>query len=100
MSEDDYAVGRLDGEKEVEWQFRYVFLGLLLNIIGILIAIFYLPEPPQSKLEDKSPTYILGFTEGYQKKKRSWNIICSIIGVIIIFILIPFLIGFYNGVNS
>jgi hypothetical protein len=97
MVEDDYATGRLDGEKDVEWQFRYVLLGMLLSVIGILIAIFYLPEPPQSSLQNKSASYILGFTEGYQKKKRSWNIICSITGLVIVFILIPVLIGFNNG---
>lgn len=48
-----------------------------------MIAIFYLPKPPQSNLENKSASYVLGFTEGYQKKQKSLNIIYSIIGFVI-----------------
>lgn len=89
---DDYATGRLEGEEIAKGQFIYFLLGLLWGIIGVIIAIAYLPKPKKSFLVGKSASYILGFTEGFQKQSKSKNIIYSIIGCVIWFaVLIPIL---------
>jgi hypothetical protein len=77
--DDDYISGRIDGEQQAKGKFIYFLFGLLFSIIGILIAAFYKESPNPYLFEGKSKAYILGFTEAYQGKSRSTNVVSCIV---------------------
>ena len=82
---DDYISGRFDGTEQAKGKFIYFLFGLLLSLLGVLIALFYQEKPNQSMLEGKSKAYILGFTEAYQSKSRNKNVVLTILGCMLSF---------------
>ena len=75
-------------------------VGFFINLVGILIAYIYQPNPPAAKLIDKSQEYAMFYTEAYRDKSRSIQLTYSAIGfaigvgiVIIIFLAGVAMIG-------
>lgn len=68
--------------------------GLLLSILGVLIAYIYQQTPPASRFIDKSDEYALLYTDAYQRKLRSIQLKYSLVGFFISGILVVFYIIF------
>ena len=68
--------------------------GLLLSILGVLIAYIYQQEPPASRFIDKSDEYTLLYTDLYKRKLRSIQLRYSLVGFFISGILVVFYIIF------
>lgn len=68
--------------------------GLLLSILGVLIAYIYQQEPPASRFIDKSDEYSLLYTDLYKRKMRSIQLRYSLIGFFISGILVVIYIIF------
>ncbi len=71
-----------DAESDAK-KVRWFLIGLFGNIIGILIASIYEPTPPASRLLEKSPEYVAGYTDSYKAKSRSVQLRQSVIGLVI-----------------
>ena len=68
--------------------------GLLLSILGVLVAYIYQQEPPASRFIDKSDEYTLLYTDAYKAKLRSIQLRYSLIGFFITGILVVFYLVF------
>ncbi|MCG9129472.1 hypothetical protein JT359_17930 [Candidatus Poribacteria bacterium] len=74
---------RVDGEQDAELdvsKILWIVVGFFISLIGILIAYIYQPNPPATKLLDKSQEYIMFYTEAYKDKSRSIQLTYSAIG--------------------
>lgn len=69
----DYTQGRRDGERDAKGNVIWFLGGFCLGGTGIIGAYITKSEPPTMALLGKSSEYILGYTEGYQKKNREKN---------------------------
>ena len=69
----DYFQGKMIGEQAAKGNPLWILAGVGCGIFGAGAAYFTKPNPPSQALLGKSPEYIMGFTEGYQKKSRSIN---------------------------
>ncbi len=74
---------RIDAEQDAELDVSkalWIVVGFFINLIGILIAYIYQPNPPAAKLIDKSQEYAMFYTEAYRDKSRSIQLTYSAIG--------------------
>ncbi|MGB9743074.1 MAG: hypothetical protein ACPL0F_07990, partial [bacterium] len=90
----EYQQGKIDGEKDAEGQILWFGAGCLLGVVGILIAYLVPPSVPGDRLIGKSPEYVQGYTEGYQKKSREKNALWATSGCLTLtaFYLVYFLL--------
>lgn len=95
----DQQQARIDAEQDAELdvsKILWVVVGFFITFIGILIAYIYQPNPPATKLIDKSQEYAMFYTEAYKEKSRSIQLTYSAVGfaigagIGIIFILLFF----------
>lgn len=85
----------LMAEQEAEFDAKKVswfFIGLFGNIIGVLIASIYEPTPPASRLLEKSSEYAALYTDSYKAKGRSIQLRQSLIGLVVPFVLMLWVI--------
>lgn len=74
---------RIDAEQDAELdvsKILWIVVGFFINLVGILIAYIYQPNPPATKLLDKSQEYAMFYTEAYRDKSRSIQLTYSAIG--------------------
>lgn len=74
---------RIDAEQDAELdvsKILWIVVGFFINLVGILIAYIYQPNPPATKLIDKSQEYAMFYTEAYKDKSRSIQLTYSAIG--------------------
>lgn len=74
---------RIDAETDAELdvsKILWIVVGFFISLIGILIAYIYQPNPPATKLIDKSQEYTMFYTEAYKDKSRSIQLTYSAIG--------------------
>lgn len=92
----DQNQARMDAEQDAELdvsKILWIVVGFFISLIGILIAYIYQPNPPATKLMDKSQEYAMFYTEAYKDKSRSIQLTYSAVGfaisagISIIFIL-------------
>ena len=79
----DQNQARMDGEQDAELdvsKILWIVVGFFISIIGILIAYIYQPNPPATKLMDKSQEYVMFYTEAYKDKSRSIQLTYSAVG--------------------
>lgn len=69
----DFMQGKLDGEQGARGNPAWILGGLACGIIGVGAAYLIKPSPPADALIGKSAEYVLGYTEGYQKKSCTKN---------------------------
>ncbi len=76
-----YAEGKIDGEREAKGSAAWIAGGFLCGCFATLyVYAFAKPDPPSHALIGKSSEYIMGYTEGYQKKTNSKNGVYTLIG--------------------
>jgi hypothetical protein len=68
----EFLVGKRDGQQDAEGN-RLWFLAGFLGVVGLLLAYVVEPDVPTGHLIGKSPQYVQGYIEGYQKKARNKN---------------------------
>lgn len=66
----------------------WLVAGLVLNVIGLIIAYVYESSPPSTRLLEKSEEEILFYTEAYKAKTRQIQLTSALIGFIISVVLI------------
>lgn len=79
----DQNQARMDGEQDAELdvsKILWIVVGFFISVIGILIAYIYQPNPPATKLMDKSQEYVMFYTEAYKEKSRSIQLTYSAVG--------------------
>ncbi len=83
--EDDYEIGQQDGmaRGEKAGEGMYFWIGCLYGLLGLMLATVIEPYIPTDELIGKSPSYIVGYTEGYRKKAKSANFNKALIGCIV-----------------
>ena len=82
----DQQQARIDAEQDAELdvsKILWIVVGFFISLIGILIAYIYQPNPPATKLIDKSQEYAMFYTEAYKEKARSIQLSYSVVGFII-----------------
>ncbi|MGB9743073.1 MAG: hypothetical protein ACPL0F_07985 [bacterium] len=81
----DYLQGKLDGERDGRSSspILWALAGCCLGLIGILIAYLTSPTVPTDRLIGKSPEYIQGYIEAYQKKGKLQNALWSGLGCLV-----------------
>jgi hypothetical protein len=77
----DYALGKLDGERDAKGNPLWFLAGFGCGIFGVGAAYLIKPEPPAHALMGKSSEYVLGYTEGYQNKSRTQNAMYALGGM-------------------
>lgn len=79
----DQNQARIDAEQDAELdvsKILWIVVGFFISLIGILIAYIYQPNPPATKLMDKSQEYAMFYTEAYKDKSRSIQLTYSAVG--------------------
>ena len=79
----DQNQARMDAEQDAELdvsKILWIVVGFFISLIGILIAYIYQPNPPATKLMDKSQEYAMFYTEAYKDKSRSIQLTYSAVG--------------------
>jgi len=61
----------------------WILAGLFGNIIGLIIAYIYQPDPSASRLFEKSEEYKLFYRDAYRAKCRSLQLTYALIGLAI-----------------
>jgi len=65
----DYIQGAMDGDLAAKGDPLWLVGGLLCGLLAVLYCYMQSPTPPAITLVGKSQDYVLGYTEGYKKKK-------------------------------
>ncbi len=73
QQEGTFVQGKIDGESDARGSALWIVAGVGCGIFGVGAAYLMKPNPPLHKLAGRSQGYVLGYTEGYQKKARSTN---------------------------
>ena len=79
----DQNQARIDAEQDAELdvsKILWIVVGFFISVVGILIAYIYQPNPPATKLIDKSQEYVMFYTEAYKDKSRSIQLTYSAVG--------------------
>lgn len=66
----------------------WFFVGLVLSILGVLVAYIYQQAPPASRFLDKSQEWTVQYSDAYRAKLRSIQLKYSLIGFFITGVLI------------
>jgi hypothetical protein len=68
-----YSDGLMRGQIEAKGNALWLLAGFGCNCLGVLAAYMVKPNPPTYALVGKSSDYVMGYTEGYQKKSKNKN---------------------------
>ncbi|MDP4164544.1 MAG: hypothetical protein Q8898_15720 [Bacillota bacterium] len=68
-----FAVGKLDGERDAKGNPLWFLAGAGCGCFGAGFAFLMKPSPDAQSLVGKSSDYVLGYTEGYKNKGRMKN---------------------------
>lgn len=67
--------------------------GFFGNIIGVLVAYIYQPDPPLTRLYEKTTEYQMFYKDAYKSKLRSGQLTYALIGIAILVGLYMLLFG-------
>lgn len=62
----------------------WICAGLFGNIIGVLVAYIYQPDPPLTRLYEKTEEYKMFYNDTYKTKLRSGQLTYALIGIAIL----------------
>ncbi len=71
--EDNFAQGKVHGERDAKGNGLWFLAGAGCGIFGVGAAYISKPAPPAQALVGKSAEYVIGYTQGYQNKARNTN---------------------------
>jgi hypothetical protein len=71
--QEGFFEGKVAGEASAKGNPLWILAGVGCGLFGVLGALLVKPSPPTHALMGKSSDYVLGYTEGYQKKARNAN---------------------------
>ncbi len=93
---------RMTAEQDAEndsSKILWFFVGLVLSILGVLVAYIYQQAPPASRFLDKSQEWTVLYSDAYKAKLRSIQLKYSLIGFfisgVLIVIYIILMLSFY-----
>ena len=81
---------QIDGERDAQSdtsKLLWFFVGLALNIVGILIAYIYQQTPPATRTFEKTQEYIVFYTEKYKTTSRNIQVKFAVIGFLVVLAL-------------
>lgn len=70
----DYFSGRTAGQQDGKGDPLWFFGGFCLGGLGVLLALLTEPNPQTQHLVGKSPSFVLGYIDGYQSKAKRQNV--------------------------
>lgn len=80
----------------------WFFVGLILSILGVLVAYIYQQAPPASRFLDKSQEWIVLYSDAYKVKVRNIQVKYSAIGFflsgVLLVIYIIIMLSFYFSI--
>lgn len=84
-SVNEYLQGKIDGQRDGKSssEILWTLVGCLLGPVGVLVGYLVTPTVPGERLIGKSPEYVQGYTEGYQKKGREQNALWAGMGCLV-----------------
>ncbi len=89
---------QIDGERDAQSdtsKLLWFFVGLALNIVGILIAYIYQQTPPATRTFEKTQEYIVFYTETYKSTSRNIQVKLAVIGFLVFLALMFTLVLIY-----
>lgn len=103
LNSQDYIRGKIEGDKDAKDKaLSWFFAGLLFGFLVVIASVIYNQKPKIEKMNAGfSEDYILGFSEGFYNKSKSYAFSYSLAGVILWFIFLGILgwlklTGFFN----
>jgi len=72
--QDDFMAGRMAGEQAARASTNgtlWLAIGCVGNVLGLIIAYVYEPNPPATMLLGKSPEYVAAYTDAYKTTAKS-----------------------------
>jgi len=78
--QDDYQLGRLQGEMDARGQAVWILSGLLLGPIGLILPWVINPRVPGANLIGKSAEWVAGYMDGYRHEAKPKNFLYSLVG--------------------
>lgn len=76
------AEAQAQAEKDVNGTL-WLGVGCLLGLVGYLIALLVVPNPPAGALMGKSPDYVVQYTDAYKSKAKSMQTSKALIGCLV-----------------
>ncbi len=92
---------QIDGERDAQSdtnKLLWFFVGLALNIVGILIAYIYQQTPPATRTFEKTQEYIVFYTEKYKSTSRDIQVKFAVIGFLVFLALMFTLVIIYIAI--
>lgn len=78
--QEDYQMGKLQGEVDARGQAVWILSGLLLGPIGLILPWVINPRVPGANLIGKSAEYVAGYMDGYRHEAKPKNFLYSLVG--------------------
>ena len=78
--QEDYQMGRLQGEVDARGQAVWILSGLLLGPIGLILPWVINPRVPGANLIGKSAEWVAGYMDGYRHEAKPKNFLYSLVG--------------------
>ena len=96
---DSYDGGYLAGKRDAKDNPGWIFSGLFLGPIGLVLPWVISPKVPGGNLIGKSAAYVEGYTKAYKKRAKKKNFEYSLAGCGV-FAVIGSIISAYYGIDK
>lgn len=99
--QDDYQLGKLQGEMDARGQAVWILSGLLLGPIGLILPWVINPRVPGASLIGKSAEWVAGYMDGYRHEAKPKNFLYSLVGFAVWgAAAVALAVGLTNAANS
>jgi len=99
--QEDYQMGRLQGEVDARGQAVWILSGLLLGPIGLILPWVINPRVPGANLIGKSAEWVAGYMDGYRHEAKPKNFLYSLVGFAVWgAAAVALAVGLTNAANS
>jgi hypothetical protein len=99
--QEDYQMGKLQGEVDARGQAVWILSGLLLGPIGLILPWVINPRVPGANLIGKSAEYVAGYMDGYRHEAKPKNFLYSLVGFAVWgAAAVALAVGLTNAANS
>jgi hypothetical protein len=78
--QNEYELGKIQGEIDAKGQAIWILSGLLLGPIGLILPWVINPSVPAANLIGKSAEYVAGYMDGYRHEAKPKNFLYSLVG--------------------
>ncbi|OHD28141.1 MAG: hypothetical protein A2V99_04475 [Spirochaetes bacterium RBG_16_67_19] len=99
--QEDYQMGKLQGEVDARGQAVWILSGLFLGPIGLILPWVINPRVPGANLIGKSAEWVAGYMDGYRHEAKPKNFLYSLVGFAVWgAAAVALAVGLSNAANS